>query len=244
MRMVVVTIAALLLAAGTAAPQLRIDLEAGAAFSGYNDVRIPGDTGTQFSLTDDLETDPTAVVRARIEYTFGRRHTVSGLWAPLTASASGRPDRQLVFADEEFPAGTDLDAEYQFNSYRLTYRYEFGPGERFQAGLGLTAKVRDAAIRIEGGGVSAEKTDVGLVPLLNFRLRWALTDRLVAIAEGDALAAPQGRAEDVLVALVYRATDAVEVRLGYRLLEGGADNDEVYNFTLLNYAVLGVSITL
>ena len=32
----------------------RVDFENGAAISGYNDVRIPGDTGTLFSFTDDL----------------------------------------------------------------------------------------------------------------------------------------------------------------------------------------------
>ena len=32
----------------------RIDLENGAVFSGYNDVAIPGDTGTRFSLSRDF----------------------------------------------------------------------------------------------------------------------------------------------------------------------------------------------
>ena len=31
-----------------------IDAESGAAFTGYNDVQIPADTGTRFSLADDL----------------------------------------------------------------------------------------------------------------------------------------------------------------------------------------------
>ena len=44
-------------AGGRAAAQLRVDVEGGVAFSGYNDVQIPGDSGTRFSLTDDLETD-------------------------------------------------------------------------------------------------------------------------------------------------------------------------------------------
>jgi hypothetical protein len=32
--------------------------------------------------------------------------------------------------------------------------------------------------------------------------------------------------------------------LGYRILEGGADNDEVYNFALFHYAAVGVTVTL
>ncbi len=45
-----------------------------------------------------------------------------------------------------------------------------------------------------------------------------------------------------MLALHYRVTDAAELRAGYRFVEGGADNDEVYNFTFLNYASLGVTV--
>ncbi|MFZ1845950.1 MAG: hypothetical protein WAU12_03520, partial [Saprospiraceae bacterium] len=58
--------------------------------------------------------------------------------------------------------------------------------------------------------------------------------------EGDALAAPQGRAEDVLLAVTYKFSDNLMTHLGYRILEGGADNDEVYNFSLIHYASVGV----
>lgn len=34
-----------------------IDTETGAVFTGYNDVAIPGDNGTRFSLSDDLNAD-------------------------------------------------------------------------------------------------------------------------------------------------------------------------------------------
>jgi hypothetical protein len=36
----------------------------------------------------------------------------------------------------------------------------------------------------------------------------------------------------------------VELHAGDRILEGGADNDEVYSFALLHYAVAGVTVTL
>ena len=38
--------------------------------------------------------------------------------------------------------------------------------------------------------------------------------------------------------------DKVALRTGYRILEGGADNDEVYNFSLFNYMLVDLSITL
>jgi hypothetical protein len=73
---------------------------------------------------------------------------------------------------------------------------------------------------------------------------WKPVDKFGILLEGDALAAPQGRAEDVLIAATYRFSHIFGLKAGYRLLEGGADNDEVYNFALFNYASVGLSIYL
>ena len=62
------------------------------------------------------------------------------------------------------------------------------------------------------------------------------------LLEGDALAAPQGRAEDVLAALTFKLTDKITWKVGYRILEGGADNDEVYTFAMYHYATAGLII--
>ena len=61
---------------------------------------------------------------------------------------------------------------------------------------------------------------------------WQLT--IGVVADADALAAPQGRAEDISLAATWAASDRVVLRVGYRTVEGGADNDEVYNFTWLH----------
>lgn len=108
-------------------------------------------------------------------------------------------------------------------------------------GLGLTAKIRDAAIKISGGDLASQNSNVGFVPLLNFLLEWRFSSVLMLLLEGDAAAAPQGRAEDVQLALVYQKSEKWALRLGYRILEGGADNDKVYNFALLNYVLVGVT---
>lgn len=50
----------------------------------------------------------------------------------------------------------------------------------------------------------------------------------------------QGRAEDILPA----ASDAIVLRIGYRTVEGGAANDEVYNFTWLRYGAAGALLRL
>ena len=101
-----------------------VDLETGLAANGYNDVRIPGTTGTDLSLTDDLDSDPGIYWRARIERRFGQRHRLSLLVAPLRLEAKGRVSQSIVFTDVIFPADTELQSSYRFDSYRLTYTYD------------------------------------------------------------------------------------------------------------------------
>ena len=222
--------------------QLSLDLETGAIFSGYNDVRIPGDGGTLFSLSEELEIDPSVFFRVRVFYDFNPRHHLGVLIAPLSLNSTGQLDRELIFEGKAFPANTPLDATYRFNSYRLTYRYDFLRKEKIELGIGFTAKIRDAETSVRGNGIEGKKTNVGFVPIVHFRMLWNFYDKLGLLLDGDALAAPQGRAEDVLAALKYQVSDRVGFKLGYRILEGGADNDEVYTFSLFHYSSFGVLI--
>ena len=61
--------------------------------------------------------------------------------------------------------------------------------------------------------------------------------------DADALAAPQGRAEDVLLAATWSFHKDLDLRVGYRMVEGGAGNDEVYSFAWLHYVVAGMGMT-
>lgn len=219
----------------------KVDLESGPAVSGYNNVRIPGNTGTKFSLSRDLDIDQTVFWRARFSHLFDDKHSLSLLIAPLTFNAEGRLEKDLKFAGREFAANTFVKAKYRFDSYRLTYRYDFYRHDRLRLGVGFTGKIRDAAISVEDDGHKAEKTNTGFVPLINFRAHWTISSRFGVLLDGDALAAPQGRAEDVLLALTTNTNKNLQFKIGYRLLEGGADNDEVYTFALVNYLVVGAA---
>ena len=218
-----------------------VDFEAGSVFPGYCDVRIPGDTGTLFSLTDDISTSSSLFVRLRAGFQVHPRHTVMVLFAPLALVGVGRIDSPLQYNGLTFPANTPLESVYRFNSYRLSWRYGVKEGKRLRIGLGLTAKIRDAGIEISGGEKTSQNTNVGFVPLLNFLLEWRFSSVLGLLLEGDAAAAPQGRAEDVQLALVYQKSENWALRLGYRILEGGADNAKVYNFALFNYLLVGLT---
>jgi hypothetical protein len=236
-------VAALACMVAVGAQAWEFEFETGAVFAGYNDVQIPGDTGTRISLVDDLDTDSRYFIRFKLTRRLSRRHSLGILVAPLSLEAGGMVDKPVVFEGVGFPANTHLDATYRFDSYRLTYGYSFFPASAVHATVGFTAKIRDAAIKLESASLSSEKTNTGFVPLLHLRLLWTPRGSMSVLFEADALAAPQGRAEDAIFALQYAPNPRLTLRFGYRILEGGADNDEVYNFTLLNYVVAGAVLS-
>jgi hypothetical protein len=237
-------VAALVLSAPrlAVADGIEADFEVGVVAASRNDARIPGDSGTLLSFVDDLSAPPTPVFRLRAGYRFAERHLVSALYAPLRLNATGVLGRDANFAGQTFPAGNPVLGVYRFDSYRLTYRYSFVQSETVELAAGLTGKIRDAEISLYGPQ-AATKTNTGFVPLLNFHFEWRPGGGpFGVVVDADALAAPQGRAEDILVAATWAASDAIVLRIGYRTVEGGADNEEVYNFTWLHYAVGGAEL--
>ncbi len=222
-----------------------LDVEGGVAFPGYNDVQVPNDdTGSRFSLSDVLDVQSRFIYRIRFGMTSGR-NTFYLFAAPLSLKGSGTLSRDIDFAGTTFSQGQEVDGTYRFDSYRLTWRYLLVDKANITLWGGLTAKIRDAEIRLESGGTSAYTDNTGFVPLLSFDLRWRpFISRLTVIMEGDALVGPQGRAEDVFLGLSYPAGDRIDLRTGYRIIEGGADVESVYNFTLINFAVAGVTVRI
>jgi len=230
------------LATGPAWAGFEADFEASVVFASRNDVRIPGDGGTELSLVDDLSTSAAPAFRLRLGYRAAGRHLITALYAPLQVTARGRLDRDVSFDGATYPAGTPLLAVYRFDSYRLTYRYSFVRRHGLDVAAGFTAKIRDAETSLYG--VEARrKTNTGFVPLLNVHVAWRPDGGAFGVVlDADALAAPQGRAEDVLLAATWAVREGLEVRAGYRMVEGGADNDEVYTFAWFHYAVVGLNV--
>jgi hypothetical protein len=215
--------------------RFELDVESGMATVRYSDIQIPKSTGTLISFSEELETDPTFFIRGRFTYYFNKGNMLSILVAPLTLKAAGNVDREVIFEGESFAPNATLNTVYKFNSYRLTYEHFWFVGEKIRFGLGITAKVRDAAISIADSVKVSEKTDLGFVPLIKFSFVWNLVDPLALVLDGDALGAPEGRAEDIALSLRGDINDRLSLNLGYRVLEGGSDVEEVYSFTWVNY---------
>ena len=220
--------------------RFELDIESGATILGYSDIQIPKSTGTLISFSDELTTDPSWFVRGRFTCYINRHNSLSILVAPLTLHAEGSVARDIVFEGVTYPANSNLSTVYKFNSYRLSYQYHWLLSDQLKLGLGFTAKIRDAAISIEDASRFSEKTDLGFVPIIRFYGWWNFSGPLALQLEGDALAAPQGRAEDISITLQGRLSENLSIKTGYRVLEGGSDVEAVYSFTWVNYLLAGL----
>lgn len=220
-----------------------VDVESGAAFTGYNDVRIPSETGTLISLKTDIVSEPAFVLRVRAGYTFGGRHTVMVLAAPLSAFGSGTLEEAIDYQGVTFPVSTKVYSSYRFDSYRLSYRYTFVENESLVFAAGLVGKLRVADIAIMSDDAYAHRGNIGFVPLLSALLQVKISGPFSVLLDADALVTPFGRAEDALLAVQYALSDRVTARIGYRLLEGGSDGGgSVYTFALFHYATMGMTV--
>jgi hypothetical protein len=217
-----------------------INVETGGFITQYNNVKIPSDTGTQFSLCDDLSTDSWYYYRinAGLDY---KRHSLSFLYAPLLVESSGTIDEDITFYGKTFSAGSEITGLYKFNSYRVTYAYRFIETTQFNVSAGITGKIRDAYISLDDGTTTAKRVNLGFVPLIHLSAEWFFAPQFSLLLKGDGLVVPQGRAEDFQLAFVYSPIDNLAIRAGYRILEGGSDGGgSVYSFSMFHYFGLGI----
>lgn len=231
--------------AGQSLPAFEVELEGGAVWQTRNDVQVPNDLlGTRFSLVKTLGRGPWPATRLYLTWNVTELHGLRVLVAPLSVSGSGTLNAPVDFAGESFTPGTDVTGTYQFNSYRLTYRYLFSRRERLDLRVGITAKVRDAKIELQQAAVTARDTDVGFVPLLHLAADWRFAPRAQLSFDLDGIAGGPGRAFDVALKAGYDVTPRWRVSGGYRTVEGGANVPSVFAFAWLHYGVLGVRFAL
>ncbi len=228
-------------AQGADPKKFNIEMEGGPVWQSRNDVRIPNDTGTKFSMRDIQGSGPFAVARVYFDYLFKPKHELRVLAAPLSVTATGQLAATTSFAGRTFAPGQPVEGVYQFNSFRLTYRYRIFAGDRWTWKIGATGKIRDAKVELRQGGVSAVDDNVGFVPLLHLdgEYRWNRKWRFNLNMDG--LAAKPGRAFDIALKLKYDFAKNWTLAAGYRMLEGGANVKDVYTFAWLHYAIASLA---
>jgi hypothetical protein len=224
--------------------QISLDVSGGLVAQTYNKVQIPNEEGTAFDLYKDFQIQgPVIYYSLKLGYCFREKNHLFLLYAPLSVNYEGAAPFDIRFQNTTFHQGQNVDAYYKFNSYRLTYRRDVYSSEKWIIGVGFTAKIRDAEIRLTEANTTDKKEDFGFVPLLNLYTEYNFTN-WSAFFEGDGLAGGPGRAFDLYLGGKIPINEHLKIKAAYRMVEGGADVESVYNFTMLHFANLGLIITL
>ena len=220
---------------------LDVRLSIGGSWQQRNDVQIPNDaSATRFSLDDAVDAGALPFVRLEAKWAINDRHGVRVMLAPLEYTESANFDEVIRFAGESFDTGEPVDATYRFNSWRVGYFYTLKNTGTTVFRIGGTLKVRDAEIRLSQGETTSFDDDVGLVPLLYLAGAYRLTERWTLGVDLDGLAGGPGRAIDAGVTLDYKLARRWHIGVEARVLDGGADVDDVFNFATFTSAALSV----
>jgi hypothetical protein len=219
----------------------RLDLESGATFQTKNEVRNPGNTGTQFNL-NALQGDPVSpFFRATLAWDPWQRHGFLVAYQYLRNEGSGTLLSPTNFANTTFAPGVRTTGDYRFDTWRATYRYTLVQTPDFRLRVGLTGLIRDAEIRLSQNGITRSDSNVGFVPLLHASFDWRIAPRVSLMGELDGLAAPQGGALDIGLRAGFDVTPQWQATVGWRMLTGGVDNDTTYNFARFQSVTAGLA---
>ena len=235
-----IIIALLVVPVFTEAQNVTFEAESGATWFSQNDVRIPNDGGTQFDMLNLIGTGAEPYLRLRLNVELGQRHNLRLLYAPFQKSGTGTFNEEVFFEETTFQSGIVTEGIYKFNTYRLTYRYSLYEDNSWTFGAGVAALIRDAKVELRQDDRSDNNTDLGFVPLLHVYAGHKFSDKVSVSLDAEGLGASQGRAFDVALQADYNLTDQINLFTGYRVLEGGADVEEVYNFSWINFVSVGV----
>ncbi len=214
--------------------QTFVNLESGAFFTDINDIRN-GNNGTLFSLKNDFQTQVSPFLKLRVGYLSNGKNHFSFLFAPLKIVETGTIEKDILFDGKNFKANMPIEAVYKFNSYRLTYNRRIISKDNFKFGLGLSAKIRDAGVSLKNKELLSENFSIGFVPLINLLTNWDISQKMGVDFFGEVIAASKGRAIDLSLSGRYSFSKNLQGNIGYRLLEGGANGTNRYNFIQLHF---------
>jgi hypothetical protein len=195
-----------------------------------------GKSGTDFSYNRDGGQDNLyAITRLTADFAWDPKNKLIFLYQPLEINTRVVLNKDIRIYDQIFPSGTPLDLRYSFPFYRLSYLYNLSNTPECEIALGLSLQIRNATIefRSQDGNIFTRNSNIGPVPLLNFRGRYTWDNGYWIGSEIDGIYAPisylNGSDNEVVGALLDASLRAGitlpnqnEVFLNLRYLGGGA----------------------
>ena len=105
----------------------------------------------------------------------------------------------------------------------------------------MSSKIRDTGVSLKNRELLSENFRIGFAPLINLIANWDISQNMGVDFFGEGIAASKGRAIDFSLAGRYSFTKNLQGNIGYRLLEGGANGTNGYNFIQLHFIYASVN---
>jgi hypothetical protein len=223
--------------------QVRLIMEIGGLAPVKHTVKFSKD-GTRFDYIEEGGQDNVFFFwRPTAELTLDSAHTLILLYQPLNLETKVYLDRDVRIDGAVFPAGSGLDLRYGFDFYRLSYLYDFlDSSARDELAIGLSLQMRNATIDFTStdGTIHRSNRDIGPVPAIKIRGRWAITPRAWIGGEADAIYAPvkyingsnsdvEGAFFDLSLRAGYLVARSLDVYVNLRYIGGGAEGTSSSN---------------
>ena len=108
----------------------------------------------------------------------------------------------------------------------------------------MSAKIRDARVSLKNRDFLSGNFIIDFAPLINLLAIWDISQKLGVDFFGEGLAASKGRAIDQSLPGRYSFSKNLQGNIGYRLLEGGANGSNAYNFIQFHFIFASLTIHL
>lgn len=132
------------------------------------------------------------VTKWHINVLLSEKRSLVFLYQPLKLESTARLEKDLYVDNVRFNAGTAIHFLYSFPFYRMSYLVDKNPDPFEERAYGVSMQLRNATINFESsdGEKLVTQRDVGLVPILKFRSRNALSEKWWWGTELDGFYAP------------------------------------------------------
>jgi hypothetical protein len=152
------------------------------------------------------------------------------LYAPFATDYNLKSSKSFKFNNTNFNNNQNTKVDYKFNSYRVGYFKELSFKNNLKYWVGGVLKVRDAKIKVSQNSLSDSYSNIGVVPLLGFGIKYFINNDISLFSHIDASGFSKGYAYDFNAEARYRINNKNYTGLGYRTFGGGVDNSKLMNF--------------